>query len=296
MKNTVDIRQRRITAIAAALDEAAAAAEDCMILMHLLRLKEQALSCRANTLNARRADRMLAREANALKTAVSCGDPSEILSILERIETGLFDRERPRSASRRDELTLTKRALFARLRQQAMQIDLWTARKQALVDTGLSPDLPAGKIHREEFLACSRRLRSVQNAFQQTLDMLRAMDNVLLMHSEEESLRRLEQLYADKLPNPDAFREQLWEIEIRGSMLSEKLDAINGEKSFFRNSEAARDFAPDAPLYSSESRENHEPIARSEYKDDHLQAASRHSSEALFSEDLREAECLRSSL
>lgn len=291
MKNTVEIRQSRIIAIAAALDEAAAAAEDPMILMHLLRLKEQALGCRAHTLCARRIDRMLIRNAAALKEAVSCGDPAETLSVLDRIETGLFDRERPRFATRRDELVITKRALFARLRQQAMQIDLWSARKQALADKALPADRAHGQINREEFLACDRRLQSVRRAFQQTLETLRAMDNVLLMHSEEESLHRLEQLYADTLPDPDTFREQLWEMEIRGNMLQEKLDVINSEKSFFRNSEAARDFDQSAPLYSSESRENHEPTARSEFNDEQSQAAFRPSSEALSEKPFREAEC-----
>jgi len=292
MKNAVKLRQSRIIAIAAALDNATSITEDSMILMHLLRLKEQALNCRAKTLNACRSDRMLTREVSTLLEAVSCGDPAEILPILERIETCLFDRERPRSATRRDELTLTKRALFARLRQQALQIDLWTARKQALASVGHSPELAAGLIDREEFYACDRRLQSVQNAFRQTLEMLRAMDNVLLMHSEEESLRRLEQLYASKLPDPDTFRQQLWEMEIRGGLLNEKLDAINSEKSFFRNSETPRDFERNTPLYSSESRTNHGPTVRSEYKDDHHQAPSRYSSEVLSAEACSEAECL----
>lgn len=275
MKSDVKIRQTSIAAIAQMLDEAAVRAADSLIFMRLLRLKDQALQCRARSLTTLRTDRKLRAELPMLFGAVASGDPAEILPVLEKIETLLFERERPRRMPKQSALVQGKRELFAQLRVHAMQIDLWTSRKQALIRTGIALDGAAGQINRAEFEACSDRLQTALNNFRQTLNALKAMDSVLLMQSEEATLRRLEELYRTYLPDPEVFEDRVLRTEVRRDLLDEKTNRIISAKKF----SDTRDNPVSAPLYQSESSQATDNHLRSESCNDHHQEFYRHRAE-----------------
>lgn len=211
--------------IALALDEAAAVCGDSMLILRLVRLKDMALDSRTKNLRAWKVDRATLSVARELSAGLRGGAKLwDVLKPLSEIETGLYDRERKKSAASQPEAE--KRRLFEQLRAVALEIDWLSARRQRLVEEGAAKKGMSFELSREEFEACSARLRQAQARFEQTRRTLRAMDSVLLMKSEEAGLAALEKYYA-AMPDVSALEEKQVRLEIQLEDMQRYNDAVS---------------------------------------------------------------------
>jgi len=199
--------------IALALDDAACASGDAMLIQRLARLKNMALDSRTKNWRAFQTDRRTLELTRGMAGSLRGGAMIwDVLKALGEIERGLYDRERKKGAS--TPLEEEKRRLFEQLRVLALEIDWLTARRQKLVADGAAKKGMNIELNREDFNACSRRLRQVQAAFEQTRQALRAMDSVLLLETEEAGLAAMERYYA-AMPELSALEERQVRMEIQ---------------------------------------------------------------------------------
>lgn len=208
-----DFNRASAVKIALALDEAACASGDAMLILRLARLKNMALDSRTRNWRAWQTDRQMLAVARGLSGSLRSGAQIwDVLKALGEVERGLYDRERKKGAS--TPLEEEKRRLFEQLRVLALEIDWLTARRQKLVADGAAKKGMNIELNREDFNACSRRLRQVQAAFEQTRQALRAMDSVLLLQSEEAGLAAMERYYA-AMPELSELEEKQVRMEIQ---------------------------------------------------------------------------------
>ena len=254
MLSLADFNRASAARIALALDEAASICGDAALILRLARLKDMALDSRAKGFHARKIDRKTLAVARELCRSLKGGAKLwDVLKPLSEIETGLYDRERKNGAASRPEEE--KRRLFEQLRAAALEIDWLTARRQKLAEAGAAKKGMDYELGREEFEACSARLRQAQARFEQTRRTLRAMDTVLLMKSEEAGLAALEKYYA-AMPDLNAMEENQVRLEMRAEEMqryNEAVSRLHDEWEETLTALAGMD-APEAPAVSQSEK------------------------------------------
>lgn len=246
MFNRIERNRASAAKIALLLDEATVLTDDAALLTKLVQLKCMALDSRSPSRLACRADRNTLQYARRLLGRLQdCAETYEVLPLLQEIEQGLFSREQT-AGDETSRLAARKRMLLARCRSQAGEIDVLEARRRQIAAEGANATEAESKLLREAFIACSDRLKLAQQEFDRTLAALRAMDSVLLLRSEEETVAALAKEHAH-LPDPDALEEDAWRTEIRRAQISDRVQAIDALRKKVFEEEVQPAAVPEAP-------------------------------------------------
>lgn len=241
MFNRIERNRASAAKIALLLDEATMLTDDVTLLTQLAALKDRALSSRCACRRARRSDHRTRREVHRLIEALQNGsEPYRAFPLLREIEQGLFIRESA-ADSESARLAARKQMLLARCQSQILEIDALAVQCRKIIAEGMSASDTAAQLLRESYQSYSDRMKLAKREFDETLQALRAMDSVLLMRSEEETVTALEREYAH-LPDPDALEEDTWRTELRRAQMNERVGAIETlRKKAFDSVEATPD-------------------------------------------------------
>lgn len=226
MKNRIERNRASAQRIVRALDEASLRMEDPMLLLRLGRLRNLAMDSRTDNPAAPRLDRRTLGACRRLAQRLRDGAALwELLAPLGEIERGLFDRERRPDAE--TPLYEQKRRLFDRLRELSAEADGLSLRRRQLAQqgAGLEEGSAAAELCRQEYEACGRRLRHLNNACRQTGAALQAMVSVQLLASEEAMLKSLER-DCEKLPDPDELERRQLRLTLMEESLQRRAEAV----------------------------------------------------------------------